>query len=135
MEKAQPYKAIDTILLLEEGKIEISLNLDDNDLFKGHFPFLSIFPGVFIIEMVEQTALHYFNSISIHNGHIFKLNKIISTRFYAPIKPGDTLRCSCRIETLVEDKFKVLAVCSVFGKEVAKLNLEFYKKGYSYNES
>ncbi|WP_055483309.1 FabA/FabZ family ACP-dehydratase [Sphaerimonospora mesophila] len=69
----------------------------------GHFPGLTVYPGVFILESVEQAAAAAL-------GGPLRLTRLRSVRFLSPLLDGDAFRLTAVI-TPGDDGFEVDARC------------------------
>ncbi|MBN2577041.1 MAG: hypothetical protein JXP73_20935 [Deltaproteobacteria bacterium] len=66
------------------------LRLDDESLFRGHYPGAPILPGVFLIEALAQAASTFLCGNT-------QLKEIVSCRFQSPFFPGDVVSARFRI--------------------------------------
>lgn len=75
----------------------------------GHFPGFTIFPGVFIIEAVNQAV-----AIGLREsfGLVATIDSVVSVRFLAPLLAGDRLALEISVGPIsVHGPFNVDAVC------------------------
>ena len=86
----------------------------------GHFPDHPIYPGVFIIEAVNQAtkchAAAYYGRVSIV--------EVRSVRFLSPALPGNLLEYDCRCTSISSGRqLQVEAICWSQQKKVAEVKL------------
>lgn len=91
-----PFLLIDRVLELEPGKSIVAIkNVTANEpFFDGHFPGLSIMPGVLIVEAMAQAAgILGFKSqgVTIADGQLYVFAGIDDVRFKRQVGPGDQL--------------------------------------------
>jgi 3-hydroxyacyl-[acyl-carrier-protein] dehydratase len=105
---AAPLRAVDRVLRLDESGITTRKAVAGNEpFFPGHYPDYFIYPGVFIIEAVQQAAQIYARR---HVGQV-KLVEVRSARFLSALLPGAVLDCDCKCTLLPEGKLRVDATC------------------------
>lgn len=89
---AAPLRACDEVAAEAEGDVlrvrGITRIRPDGPYLAGHFPEITIFPGVFIMEAVVQAVVQ---SLGERNGQIARLRTVRSLRFLVPLYPGDEL--------------------------------------------
>jgi 3-hydroxyacyl-[acyl-carrier-protein] dehydratase len=92
MRYAAPLSAVDRIESEEDGSVVGVKDIVATDPYLvGHYPDFTIYPGVFSIETVHQTA----REVLERSGGRAELVGITSVRFSAPLLPGDRLRAHC----------------------------------------
>ena len=81
---ASPLLQRPRITAAEGGRVRAEYTVDAAEpLLAGHYPGFPIFPGVCLVDLVLQTALA-------HDAAL-RLRSIESTRFKAPVFPGEKL--------------------------------------------
>lgn len=89
---AAPLRACDEVAAVVEGGvlrvIGVTRIRGDGPYLAGHFPEITIFPGVFILEAVVQAVAQ---SLGERNGQLSRLYTVRSLRFLVPLYPGDEL--------------------------------------------
>lgn len=96
---AAPLVAVDQILDVSNRTIRTIKAIAGNETyFPGHYPGFPIFPGVFVLEAVHQTARLFVSEglgIAAH-PHLVQIRSI---RLLSPLRPGDVLEvdasCAC----------------------------------------
>jgi 3-hydroxyacyl-[acyl-carrier-protein] dehydratase len=118
---AFPFRMIDRILDIEEGKKAIALkNVSaDEPYFSGHFPKGPIMPGVLILEAMAQTGGLAFES-SFEKGEqgIPVLASIEKFRLKKRVIPGDQLIIEAEVLHIFSNLAKVKVLARV-GEETA----------------
>lgn len=105
---ATPLTALDEIVRIEPAGITTRKRvLADEPYFAGHYPGFPIYPGVFMVEAVNQAARAYIARFH-PGGRLVEAR----TRFLSAVYPGDVLECDCAC-TLVDDgaRLRVKATC------------------------
>ena len=121
--RAVPLSALDRVVALDATSIVTSKAITANEsFFQGHYPDNPVYPGVFIVEAVYQAVQRHADEI---NASV-RLRTVISTRFQAPLQPGDVLEtaCSC-IRDGSTNRLDVKAVCRSATGKVAELKAVF----------
>ncbi len=89
---AMPVAACDRMTVsVQDGTRRISALLrirDDAPYLPDHFPEITIFPGVFILEAVLQATAQAFGERA---GRHLRPCAVLSLRFLVPLVPGDDL--------------------------------------------
>jgi 3-hydroxyacyl-[acyl-carrier-protein] dehydratase len=119
--------ALDNVVNIEENKIITRKRILNSDpVFRGHFPGYPIYPGVYIIEMVNQASQKYFCDFVVESGTL-KLVEVVSVRFLYPVSPDDILECDCQISHTGENNLNVnvKAVCLTGNHKAAILKLNY----------
>ena len=90
-----PFLMIDKVIeIVPNEKLVAIKNVSINEHhFVGHFPGEKVMPGVLIIEAMAQAGcIYFYYSKNMHGKNlIFYLAKT-TTKFHAPVVPGDQLR-------------------------------------------
>jgi 3-hydroxyacyl-[acyl-carrier-protein] dehydratase len=125
-----PMLLVDRILELEPGKRAVGLkNVSANEpYFQGHFPSMSVMPGVLIIECMAQVAGIMMLTCPEHRGKIPFIAAIESARYYQPVVPGDALVIEAIVDWVRSSVGKVNFVARVAGEVVVKGEMKFALK-------
>jgi 3-hydroxyacyl-[acyl-carrier-protein] dehydratase len=126
MLRAAPLRAIDEYEIVSAREItaEKLVRADDTYL-EGYYPNFTIYPGVFVIESVKQTA-HVLVEQTWQSRIDIELAAITSVRFIVPLLPGDTLRIRCECAYVGDDLLSVQAQCHNAREErIAEMELDF----------
>jgi 3-hydroxyacyl-[acyl-carrier-protein] dehydratase len=92
---AAPIDAVDTVSILSDTECVARKKIvPDDPYLEGHYPHVTIFPGVFIIESMHQTVRELVRR-TVGPDAVAQLTEITSVRFMAPLLPGDTLDLTC----------------------------------------
>lgn len=118
-----PILLVDRVLSVEKGKSIRSLkNVTINEpQFNGHFPHRPVFPGVYMLEAMAQTAaLLAFDTLGVTPDEktVYYFAGIDGARFKRPVEPGDQLIMDVSLERMKAGIFKFKGVARV-GDEVA----------------
>ncbi|QLQ35885.1 3-hydroxyacyl-ACP dehydratase FabZ family protein [Micromonospora robiginosa] len=113
-EAAAPLPAVASVQVAAGPRGGITLRaettVDPDDLYlTGHFPELTVYPGVFTLETLRQ-------AVSAAVGHCAgrppELHRLHSARFLAPLLAGDTLTVEASVGPVAQDQsFEVTARC------------------------
>jgi 3-hydroxyacyl-[acyl-carrier-protein] dehydratase len=122
-----PFLMLDKVTYLRPGKNIVALkNVTANEIhFLGHFPGLSIMPGVLIVEAMAQ-ALHVLDVLSRtavslnEQGFLENYLSNVNVRFMKPVVPGDQMMVEAEIIKQVEHGVMGNAVVRVEERTVAK---------------
>lgn len=92
-----PFLFVDRIIDFEPGKWAKGIKLVSANemLFLGHFPEMSIMPGVLIIEALAQTGAVAALTDPKDKGKIALFGGIKNARFKKQVVPGDILQLEC----------------------------------------
>ncbi len=97
-----PFLLVDRVLELIPGESIVALkNLSIGEpVFEGHFPHLSVFPGVMLLEaMAQASGILGFKTVNKTpaDGSIYYLAGADNVRFKRPCVPGDSIRLHSKI--------------------------------------
>jgi 3-hydroxyacyl-[acyl-carrier-protein] dehydratase len=127
---AFPFRMIDRILEIEEGKKAIALkNVSiDEPHFSGHFPNDPIMPGVLILEAMAQTGGLAFQSAFESGGEgVPVLARVEEFRLKRRVIPGDQLIMEAEVLHIFSNLAKVQVLARVEGETVAEGTLVLAK--------
>lgn len=118
-----PILLVDRVLEVEKGKRILALkNVTINEpQFNGHFPHRPVFPGVYMLEAMAQTAaLLAFATLEVtpDDNTVYYFAGIDGARFKRPVEPGDQLMMEVSLERMKAGIFKFKGTTRV-GDEVA----------------
>lgn len=113
-----PFLLVDKVTKVSKQQIEGIKNVSSADIcFLGHFPEVSIFPGVLIIECLAQLSGLYIaqsskedEGVDEFNDKIGFLTSVRSFKFIKTIKPGDQII----LKSVLKGKSKDCYIFSVF---------------------
>jgi 3-hydroxyacyl-[acyl-carrier-protein] dehydratase len=120
---AFPFRMIDRILEIEEGKRAVALkNVSiDEPYFLGHFPKEPILPAVLMVEAMAQTGgLAVHSSFEKEEEGIPVLARIEEYRLKRSVIPGDQLILEAEVLHIFSDLAKVKVLAKVEGETVAE---------------
>lgn len=80
------------------------------EIFQGHFPEAPVWPGVYSVECMAQTACILLLSTERYSGKTPLLIEINQVKFIRKIFPGDTLKI--RVTLTGEQPEKSIAICA-----------------------
>lgn len=117
---------VDRILELEAGVRAVGIKnvALSEDVFEQHFPGNPVFPGVYLLEGLAQTA----GILLAHSSkqRIFALMVTVDrARFSAFARPGDTVRFEVHIEAMDQASARVRCTATVQLKSVAAARISF----------
>lgn len=124
-----PFLLVDRVIALEPDTSVVAIkNVTANEpFFQGHFPGLSVMPGVLIVEAMAQAAGLLTQLSNRMKGNVgsplFYLAKVDNARFCAVVTPGDQLRLEVAQKRLMRGMGLFAARALVDGKEVASCEL------------
>jgi 3-hydroxyacyl-[acyl-carrier-protein] dehydratase len=118
-----PILLVDRVLAVEKGKsIRTLKNVTINEpQFNGHFPHRPVFPGVYMLEaMAQSAALLAFETLGVtpDDKTVYYFAGIDGARFKRPVEPGDQLIMDVTLDRMKAGIFKFKGVARV-GDEVA----------------
>jgi len=128
-----PMLLVDRVTELELGKsIETYKNITVNEpMFDGHFPNFPIFPGVYIIEAMAQTAgilAFKTEGVKPNDGDAYMFVGADKTRFRRQVIPGDKLVLRASILHVKRDIWKFNCEALVDGQLAASAIILCAKK-------
>lgn len=96
--QSEPILLVDRGKLVDEANVETEVYIDPNwDIFRGHFKDDPVFPGVYIIENMAQTADVLLLSKTGHQGKQPMFGSVSQMRFIQSVYPGDLLCCKAQL--------------------------------------
>lgn len=119
-----PFLLVDRVLECHSGQtIRALKNVTYNEpFFTGHFPHTPVMPGVMIIEALAQAAgiLAFVTAGVIPDTDTkFYFVGIDDARFRQPVRPGDQLILTAKLERTIRGIWKFSTVAYVADAEVA----------------
>jgi len=127
-----PFLLIDRVVELQPNKKLVAIkNVSVNEqFFVGHFPDEKVMPGVLIIEAMAQAGCIYFYYSKDMRGKdlIYYLARV-STKFVAPVIPGDQLKIEVTSIKLMKKAGFLKTKAFVKEKLIAEAELGFGIKG------
>ena len=126
---AYPFRMIDRILEIEEGKKAVALkNVSiDEPYFSGHYPKEPILPAILMVEAMAQTGGLAFHSSFEEEEGIPVLARIEEFRLKRSAIPGDRLIIEAEVLHVFSDLAKVKVLAKVEGEIVAEATLVLAK--------
>ena len=122
-----PMLLIDRVLDYQSGKwLHAIKNVSINEpVFNGHFPDLSIFPGVMILEALAQATgiLGFRSKESTGENEMYLFASIDKARFKRPVVPGDTMHLHVEFIKERRGMWKFYGEAKVDGKVVCSAEL------------
>ncbi|MBV1758777.1 MAG: 3-hydroxyacyl-ACP dehydratase FabZ [Dethiosulfatibacter sp.] len=114
-----PMLLVDEVIELKDGEsIKTKFYISpDREIFKGHFPNAPVFPGIYTVECMAQTADILLLSMQRYNNTTPFFIGINNVRFMSKIEPDDTIEIHAQLT--LDKKEKGIATCST----------EVYNKG------
>ncbi|MEV4200737.1 hypothetical protein [Micromonospora globbae] len=90
--------------------LRAGVTVDPADVYLGgHFPQLTVYPGVFTLETLRQAVTA---AVGCCAGRLPDLHRLRSARFLAPLLAGDTLTVTASLGPVADDQsFEVTAEC------------------------
>jgi 3-hydroxyacyl-[acyl-carrier-protein] dehydratase len=119
-----PLLLVDRVLECKKSESIVAIkNVSFNEpFFQGHFPDRPIMPGVLILEAMAQTTgllANYSASIKPDRNDKYYLVGVDKARFRRPVKPGDQLILTVKLEREIRGIYTFGANATVDGKLVA----------------
>lgn len=123
-----PFLLVDKVLAYEPRDFLTAIkNVTYNEpCFQGHFPEMTIFPGVLIIEaMAQAAALLGFISMDQkpQDGSVYYLVGVDKARFKKTVHPGDQIALDIKFIKLRKNIWRFSATASVDDQIVASAEL------------
>jgi len=122
-----PMLLVDRVLDYQPGKwLHAIKNVSINEpVFNGHFPDLSIFPGVMILEALAQATgiLGFRSTEGRGENEMYLFASIDKARFKKPVVPGDTLHLHVDFIKERRGMWKFYGEAKVDGKVVCSAEL------------
>jgi 3-hydroxyacyl-[acyl-carrier-protein] dehydratase len=121
-----PLRAVDSVEITDDGSAVATKKIVETDPYLvGHYPHFTIYPGVFTLESVVQSARVLLARL--HDGAEAEMVRVLSMRLTGPLRPGDELVMRLSIKPGAgSGGVVVTADCErAEGGSVAKAKLEF----------
>lgn len=93
--RAEPVIGLDVVDMSDDRARARKLVLAEDPYLSGHYPDVPIFPGVFTIDSVVQTARALL--IDREPGSSPQLQVLVSAQFTAPLRPGDRFEVAVHV--------------------------------------
>jgi len=95
----EPIKLLGNVQYIDSQSIESVYSIDpDHPVLEGHFPHIKIWPGVYMIEGMNQCAGYHALKIAEeqvgkvkHKDYVTFVTSVDKCKFRNPIFPGDTI--------------------------------------------
>lgn len=126
-----PFVFVDKVLEIEKGKGIVAIkNISAGENFAAlHFPGNPVYPGVYIIESVAQTASILFSYSQDEEkedeNQFLALGGVQNFRFLQVVRPGDTMKIELEIVKAVLNMAITKATVKVEDKIIAEGQLSF----------
>jgi 3-hydroxyacyl-[acyl-carrier-protein] dehydratase len=122
---AAPLLAVDEVRMARrEGALRLraTKRITSGDPYMAaHFPTLTVFPGVFIVEAVRQAVVLSLGAVA--DG--LEILRVRSARFLAPMLAGDLMTLEAALDERERGRYHVNATCwRDDGVTTAKIRLE-----------
>lgn len=124
--RAAPLDAVDTVSVLSGTEVVAAKTIRADDPYlEGHYPDLTVYPGVFLVESVIEAVRHLVRET---RGPRTAAEPAVlkSVRFTTALRPGDTLgvHCDC-LPGEDEGVLTVTAKCTSGDTQAARMTIEF----------
>jgi len=123
-----PILLVDRVLEFEKGqRIRTLKNITVNEpQFTGHFPNRPVFPGVYMLEaMAQSAALMSFATMGVtpDDNTVYYFAGIDGARFKRPVEPGDQLIMDVTLDRAKAGIYKFKGVAPVDGELACEASL------------
>ena len=122
-----PFLLVDKVLECEPGvrtKAVKCVSLNEMH-FMGHFPDMSVMPGVLILEAMAQTCGIAMLTVPGNEGKLAVLGGIKNARFKKPVVPGDVICMECSITKARDNIIFGQGTAEADGNEVCSAEFSF----------
>lgn len=112
---------------IAEGVKNITLS---EDYLQDHFPGAPVFPGCLMIESVAQLA-GFLLEVTVNQENFVRravLGQVDKAKFHDLVHPGDQIKISCKLQSLLPDAAQVSGVCFVEDKKISSMRLNLVMK-------
>jgi 3-hydroxyacyl-[acyl-carrier-protein] dehydratase len=124
---AVPLRALDRVISMSRESIVTEKDVRAQEpYFRGHYRNFPVYPGVFMVEAVDQAA----RLLGLRHGMTLGLIEV-KTRFLSAVGPGDTLRCECTVKRDADDRIRATATCYSNGVKSAQVRSVYELRGHS----
>ncbi|MEU3465595.1 hypothetical protein ABZ721_37370 [Streptomyces sp. NPDC006733] len=124
--RAVPHAPLDSADVLSPTEVVGRKIIRADDAYlEGHYPEMTVYPGVFLVESVCQAVIHLVRET--HGEGVTPEPAVLeSVRFTTALRPGDVLdvHCACR-PGAAEDTLAVTARCTSGASKVATMKITF----------
>lgn len=101
----EPIKLLGNVQYFDSETIESEYIIrEDHPVLEGHFPHIKIWPGVYLIEGMNQCAGQHALKMAMedvgrvnHEDYVTFVTTVDKCKFRTPVFPGDTIRYSARL--------------------------------------
>lgn len=113
IQAASPLKSLDLLDVVSRPEgvtVRAAVAVEPADSYlSGHFPNLTVYPGIFLIEALTHTVKFALKSSESAQLHLVEIR---SVRFVAPLLSGDVASLEVKIFFGDESHFEARAVCT-----------------------
>jgi 3-hydroxyacyl-[acyl-carrier-protein] dehydratase len=97
-----PFLWLDRVIELVPGQHAVAEKdlTGEEDVFRGHFPGMPVFPGVLQVEALAQAGAVAVLSLPENKGKVALFAGVDKVRFKRRVLPGDTVRFDVRLTKL-----------------------------------
>lgn len=124
--RAAPIKPVDVVTVVSESEVTAVKQVRADDPYlEGHYPDMTVYPGVFLIESAYEAVLHLVRTTRGPQADA-ELTALDSVRFTTALRPGDELRVRCECRPGDEPgTLAVIAHCTTGEAKAALLKMRY----------
>ncbi|GGO79919.1 3-hydroxyacyl-ACP dehydratase FabZ family protein [Wenjunlia tyrosinilytica] len=123
--RAAPHNPVDSASVLSSTEVVARKAVRADDAYlEGHYPDMTVYPGVFLIESVHEAVIHFVRQVR-GEGVVPEPAVLESVRFTTALRPGDVLDVHCECRPGEGDTLLVTALCTSGGARAAQMKIQF----------